>query len=55
MLDKQSNSSEDNPDTKYGLVGMLNVIRPTDADRNLAVGCDLTSLGLNLNSSEYVL
>ncbi|OQR81486.1 hypothetical protein THRCLA_11691, partial [Thraustotheca clavata] len=36
----------------FGLLGMLQVIRPTDPERNVAQGCDLTSLGLNLNSSE---
>eukprot|EP00979_Chaetoceros_neogracilis_P003277 scaffold577_cov273-Chaetoceros_neogracile.AAC.11 len=37
----------------YGLLGLLKIIRLSDADRNaLAVGSDLTSLGLNLNSSE---
>lgn len=37
----------------YGLLGLLSVIRMTDADRNrLALGADLTALGLNLNSSE---
>lgn len=37
----------------FGLLGLLKVIRMTDADRNaLALGSDLTSLGLNLNSSD---
>jgi CCR4-NOT transcription complex subunit 2 len=37
----------------YGLLGLLKIIRLSDADRNaLAVGSDLTSLGLNLNSSD---
>jgi hypothetical protein len=31
------------------------MMRPSDSDRNLVQGCDLTSLGLNLNSSEYVI
>eukprot|EP00816_Leptocylindrus_hargravesii_P003752 CAMPEP_0196818792 /NCGR_PEP_ID=MMETSP1362-20130617/67556_1 /TAXON_ID=163516 /ORGANISM="Leptocylindrus danicus, Strain CCMP1856" /LENGTH=451 /DNA_ID=CAMNT_0042197045 /DNA_START=167 /DNA_END=1522 /DNA_ORIENTATION=+ len=36
----------------YGLLGLLAVIRMSDADRNaLALGNDLTALGLNLNSS----
>jgi len=39
--------------TKYGLLGLLNVIRMTDPDLNtLALGSDLTSLGLNLNSPD---
>lgn len=45
------------PNNKYGLLGMLHtVIRPSnDSKKSLAMGCDLTSLGLNLNSAEYVL
>lgn len=44
------------PSNKFGLLGMLHtVIRSTaDAKKSLAMGCDLTSLGLNLNSAEYV-
>jgi CCR4-NOT transcription complex subunit 2 len=39
----------------FGLLGLLGVIRMTDADRNaLALGSDLTSLGLNLNSNEQL-
>lgn len=38
---------------RYGLMGLLSVIRMTDQDLNtLALGTDLTTLGLNLNSSE---
>mmetsp|Transcript_15058 Transcript_15058/g.45133 ORF Transcript_15058/g.45133 Transcript_15058/m.45133 type:complete len:406 (-) Transcript_15058:63-1280(-) len=38
---------------KYGLMGILKVIRMTDPDLNtLALGMDLTTLGLNLNSPE---
>lgn len=38
---------------QYGLLGLLNVIRMTDPDLNtLALGSDLTTLGLNLNASE---
>ena len=34
-------------------MGLLGVIRMTDQDLNtLALGCDLTTLGLNLNSVE---
>ena len=40
---------------RYGLLGLLNVIRMTDQDLNmLALGCDLSSLGLNINSQEWV-
>mmetsp|Transcript_26911 Transcript_26911/g.40727 ORF Transcript_26911/g.40727 Transcript_26911/m.40727 type:complete len:474 (-) Transcript_26911:215-1636(-) len=37
----------------FGLLGLLSVIRMTDADRNaLALGTDLTMLGINLNTGE---
>ena len=37
----------------YGLSGLLDVIRMTDKDLNtLALGSDLTTFGLNLNSSD---
>ena len=40
---------------RYGLTGLLSVIRMTDQDLNtLALGTDLTTLGLNLNSSEVL-
>jgi len=40
---------------QFGLLGLLHVIRMTDADLNtLALGLDLTTLGLNLNSPECV-
>mmetsp|Transcript_26533 Transcript_26533/g.72922 ORF Transcript_26533/g.72922 Transcript_26533/m.72922 type:complete len:486 (+) Transcript_26533:251-1708(+) len=39
----------------YGLLGLLGVIRMTDADRNaLALGSDLTMLGLNMGSSDHI-
>ena len=38
---------------QYGLLGLLSVIQMVDPDRNvLALGSDLTTLGLNLNSSK---
>lgn len=38
---------------KYGLLGILKVIKMTDPDLNtLALGMDLTTLGLNLNSPD---
>ena len=38
---------------RFGLMGLLAVIRMTDQDLNtLALGTDLTTLGLNLNSSD---
>jgi hypothetical protein len=39
----------------YGLLGLLSVIRMTDADRNaLALGSDLQLLGLNLGTTEQI-
>ena len=41
------------PADRYGLLGLLSVIRMTDPDvTTLALGTDLTTLGLNLNSPE---
>ncbi|KAK9694388.1 hypothetical protein K7432_013433 [Basidiobolus ranarum] len=38
---------------KYGMLGMLSLIKPSDQQVALLVnGCDLTTLGLNLNSQE---
>ncbi len=40
---------------RFGLLGLLSVIRMTDPDLNvLALGTDLTTLGLNLNSPEVL-
>lgn len=40
-------------DAKYGLMGLLDVIKMTDRDLNsLSLGSDLTTFGLNLNSTE---
>lgn len=49
-------NGELDPNNQYGLLGMLHtVIRPSnDAKKNLMMGCDLTTLGLNLNAAEYV-
>ncbi|KAF8010671.1 hypothetical protein BT93_J1350 [Corymbia citriodora subsp. variegata] len=45
-------TSQSTPDP-YGLLGLLSVIRTSDPDlASLALGIDLTTLGLNLNSSE---
>jgi CCR4-NOT transcription complex subunit 2 len=39
----------------YGLLGLLSVIRMTDSDRNaLALGSDLSLLGLNLGTTEQI-
>ncbi len=41
--------------SRFGLTGLLNVIRMTDPDLNtLALGTDLTTLGLNLNSTDVL-
>lgn len=41
------------PADRYGLLGLLGVIRMTDPDLSmLALGSDLTTLGLNLNSPD---
>ena len=43
------------PSSHYGLPGLLSVIRMTDPDLNtLALGTDLTTLGLNLSSTEVL-
>lgn len=40
-------------ETKYGLMGLLDVVKMTDRDLNtLALGSDLTTFGLNLNSTD---
>jgi len=40
---------------RFGLIGLLSVIRMTDPDLNtLALGTDLTTLGLNLNSTDVL-
>ena len=58
-IESNSNSnSEDNNasnqnSSRFGLLGLLQVIRMTESDLNtLALGNDLTTLGLNLNSAE---
>lgn len=46
-------SSDGKPADPYGLLGLLGVIRMTDPDRSmLALGSDLTTLGLDLNTAE---
>ncbi|KAJ4915308.1 NOT2 / NOT3 / NOT5 family [Raphanus sativus] len=45
-------TTQSNPD-RFGLLGLLNVIKMSDPDlTSLALGIDLTTLGLNLNSTE---
>ncbi|XVF20142.1 hypothetical protein REPUB_Repub11eG0173000 [Reevesia pubescens] len=49
---KSMPTAQSNPDP-FGLLGLLSVIRMSDPDlTSLALGIDLTTLGLNLNSSE---
>ena len=44
--------TQSNPD-RFSLLGLLSVIKMSDPDlTSLALGIDLTSLGLNLNSTE---
>ncbi|XP_027347410.1 probable NOT transcription complex subunit VIP2 isoform X2 [Abrus precatorius] len=49
---KSIQTAQSTPDP-FGLLGLLSVIRMSDPDlTSLALGIDLTTLGLNLNSSE---
>lgn len=49
---KSMQTSQSSPDP-FGLLGLLSVIRLSDPDlASLALGIDLTTLGLNLNSAE---
>ncbi|XP_021713792.1 probable NOT transcription complex subunit VIP2 isoform X2 [Chenopodium quinoa] len=49
----KSNQATQAAADKYGLLGLLKIVRMTDLDlSSLALGMDLTMLGLNLNSSE---
>lgn len=49
---KSMQATQSAPDS-YGLLGLLSVIRMSDPDlTSLALGIDLTTLGLNLNSTE---
>ena len=50
-----TSSSQQLSQSHYGLPGLLSVIRMTDPDLNtLALGTDLTTLGLNLSSTEVL-
>ncbi|KAI9908442.1 hypothetical protein PsorP6_016149 [Peronosclerospora sorghi] len=53
-LEGETNKSKLDSSHEYGLLGMLHsIIRSgADARTNVAMGCDLTSLGLNLNAAE---
>ncbi|KAG1544569.1 hypothetical protein G6F49_011049 [Rhizopus delemar] len=48
-------SSDGKVTDPYGLLGLLGVIRMTDPDRSmLALGSDLTTLGLDLNTADSI-
>ncbi|CAO3679540.1 unnamed protein product [Rhizopus stolonifer] len=48
-------SSDGKPADPYGLLGLLGVIRMTDPNRSmLALGSDLTTLGLDLNTEDSI-
>ncbi|XP_053991984.1 uncharacterized protein LOC128883530 isoform X2 [Hylaeus volcanicus] len=50
---RKTKETELSPTAEYGLEGMLKAVRLNNVDLNmLAVGTDLTSLGLNLNVTE---
>jgi CCR4-NOT transcription complex subunit 2 len=52
-LHRQQQQKKNFMPDRFGLLGLLSVIRMTDPDLNtLALGTDLTTLGLNLNSPE---
>ncbi|CAM9656747.1 unnamed protein product [Chrysoparadoxa australica] len=52
---EQSQAEQRVKDSRYSLRGILNVIRMTDPDLNmLALGSDLTKLGLNLDSVDVL-
>lgn len=51
--DQSSKPVQGGPPDPYGLMGLLGVIRMNDAElTSLALGLDLTTLGLNLNSPD---
>lgn len=50
---KSMQATQSAPPDPFGLLGLLSVIRMSDPDlTSLALGIDLTTLGLNLNSAE---
>ena len=53
--DRQTPIEDMNETARYSLPGLMGQMRSNNSDvRALAVGQDLTTLGLNLNSAEYV-
>ncbi|KAH8555368.1 hypothetical protein BGW37DRAFT_476873 [Umbelopsis sp. PMI_123] len=54
-LDGPGGNQQDNAPDPYGLLGLLGVIRMTDPDLSmLALGSDLTTLGLDLNTPDSI-
>ncbi|KAI7901503.1 uncharacterized protein BX663DRAFT_514642 [Cokeromyces recurvatus] len=52
---EETTSTDGKTTDPYGLLGLLGVIRMTDPDRSmLALGSDLTTLGLDLNTSDSI-
>lgn len=53
--DANTSNGNDSGNGPYGLLGLLGVIRMTDPDRSmLALGTDLTTLGLDLNAPDSI-
>ena len=56
-IQEPENQKRDDADADvWGIKGLLGIIKVEDSDKSkLALGVDLTSLGLNMNQPEYVL
>ncbi|KAJ3315498.1 hypothetical protein HDV04_003040 [Boothiomyces sp. JEL0838] len=54
-VQKEEYNDQQPKNEKFGLLGLIDVIRMTNPDLTmLSLGCDLTTLGLDLNSSDNV-
>jgi len=54
--DLDNSKREDTDADVWGIKGLLGIIKTEDSDKSkLALGVDLTSLGLNMNQPEYPL
>jgi hypothetical protein len=52
----ENSKREDTDADVWGIKGLLGIIKSEDPDKSkLALGVDLTSLGLNMNQPEYTL
>jgi hypothetical protein len=52
--DLEASKREDTEADVWGIKGLLGIIKSEDSDKSkLALGVDLTSLGLNMNQPEY--